>query len=362
MSEENLGQQPGVYTLASRPSQGPSSRGLSSRIAYLDNARFWGMVLVVVGHCLLYFVSLQPGRAIYYWIYLFHMPLFVLLCGYLSRDFRATPQQLKRAVSTLVVPYFLVESAYQVLRRHYTGEPDPYMLLSPKWVAWFLAALVVWRMSTPIWRSLRHPILVSILISLLVPLTEVPNVLAMHKVLGMLPFYVIGMHMSLERFRRLADLRVRAASVVFLSAVGLVCWMFSESWVLSWTKWRDRYDELSVGPVEGLLTRAGLIAVGVLMCFAVLSLVPWTRTWTSALGGRTLYCYLLHGFVVFLIAQETQIFTAMRDAGGAGLALTAVAAIAVAVLLMTRPIARAFGYLFEPNVDWAFRRAQAPST
>lgn len=339
-------------------SESPTTATPSStpRIAYLDNARFWAMILVVIGHPLLYLTSLHSGRSLYFWIYLVHMPLFAMLSGYISRNFRATPQQVQRTVSTLVIPYLIVEPAYQVLHRHYTGHPDPYMLLSPQWVAWFLAALFVWRLSTPIWRNLRHPILVSILISVLVPLTEVPNVLALPKVLGMLPFYVIGMHMTLERFQRLAATRVRVASVAFLIAVGVASWLFSNHWALSWTKWRHRYDEdpLSVVPVQGIATRSVLLAVGILMCFAILALIPWAQSRVSPLGGRTLYCYLLHGFVVLLLAQETHVFGWLLEAGSLGVALTVAGATVLAIVLMSRPIERVFRFLFEPDLGWAF--------
>ena len=77
------------------------------------------------------------------------------------------------------------------------------MILSPQWLAWFLAALFIWRLTTPIWRALRYPITTSIIISLAVGLIEVPNVLALPKVLGFLPFYVVGMHMNRRVFERL---------------------------------------------------------------------------------------------------------------------------------------------------------------
>lgn len=329
------------------------------RVAYLDNARFWAIVLVVVGHALFYLTSQQPGRAIYYWIYLFHMPLFVLLSGYISRDFHATPAQIQRTVSTLVIPYLLIEPAYQLVLRNHTGSPDPAMLLSPKWMAWYLAALFIWRLSTPIWRTLRHPIAVSVAISLLVPLTEVPNVLALPKVLGLLPFYVIGMHMTLERFERLRRTRTRIVSTVVLAVVGVVCWMFSERWSLTWTKWRDRYDEspLFAGPFEGIATRSALLVVALIMCIAVMSVIPWRRSWTSAMGARTLYCYLLHGFVIFYLGHLTSVFTGLREMGTVGLAGTIAGAGLLAIVLLTPPVERIFRPLFEPNLNWAFKPA-----
>lgn len=327
------------------------------RFAFIDNARFWIMLTVVIAHPMFHFISLAPGRAIYIWLNLFMMPAFAMLSGYVSRNFTGTRKQMQRTISTLVIPYLLIEPIYQVFKRHYTGSPDPFVLLSPKWVAWWLAALFVWRMSTPIWRHLRHPILVSIVISLLAPLTEVPNVISMPKVLGMLPFYVIGMYMTMDRFERLSAARVRTASAAFLIAVGVACALYSTSWDVSWTKWRHRYDEpaLDSAPLEGIAIRTVLIAVGLLMAFAVVSLTSRKESWMTRFGQRTLYCYLLHGVLVKYLEWETDAFPALRDLGWAGIGITIAGGIVLALLLMTKPVAVAFRPLFESKLDWAFR-------
>ncbi|HJR89639.1 MAG TPA: acyltransferase family protein [Aeromicrobium sp.] len=327
------------------------------RVAFIDNARFWVMLMVVITHPLFHFITLESGRAIYYWLNLLMMPAFAILSGYVSRNFRGTPKEIQRTVSTLVIPYLLVESTYQVLQRHYTGSPDPYVLLSPKWVAWWLAALFVWRMSTPIWRHLRHPILVSIVISLLAPLTEIPNVIGMPKALGFLPFYVIGMYMTIDRFERLAATRVRIASALFLAGVAAACALYSSGWDVSWTKWRHRYDEaaLDVGPIDGITTRAMLLVVGLLMSLAVVSLVSRRASWMTRFGERTLYCYLLHGFVVLFLLHETNLFPTLRALGDLGVLITVAGAIVLGLLLMTKPVAVLFRPLFESNLDWAFR-------
>lgn len=318
------------------------------------------MILVVIAHPLFHFLSLEPGRALYYWLNLLMMPAFAMLSGYISRNFSGTPKEIQRTVSTLVIPYLLVESAYQVLQRHFTGAPDPYMLLSPKWVAWFLAALFLWRLTTPIWRNLRHPILVSIIVSLIVPLTEVPNVFAIPKALGMLPFYVVGMYMTIERFERLATLRNRILSAATLSAVAVACAIFSGRWDVSWTKWRHRYGEaaLDAGPLEGIATRSVLIAVGLVMSFAVISLVSRRDSWMSRCGQRTLYAYLLHGFIVMLLVHETPVFDRLKDLGLLGLCLMIAGAVILAIALMSKPVAVAFRPVFESNLDWAFKPRQ----
>lgn len=91
------------------------------RIAFIDNARFWVMLMVVIAHPLFHFITLDSGRALYYWLNLVMMPAFAMLSGYISRNFSGTPKEIQRTVSTLVIPYLLVETTYQVLQRHYTG-------------------------------------------------------------------------------------------------------------------------------------------------------------------------------------------------------------------------------------------------
>lgn len=334
------------------PAQPPST----PRIAFLDNARFLVMLMVVISHPLFHFISMDAGRALYYWLNLVMMPAFAMLSGYISRNFSGTPKEIQRTVSTLVIPYVIVETSYQILQRHFTGGPDPYMLLSPKWVAWFLAALLVWRLTTPIWRNLRHPIIVSIIVSLIVPLTEVPNVFAIPKALGFLPFYVIGMFMTIDRFERLATLRVRILSAAILIGVAVASAMFSTNWDVSWTKWRHRYGEeaLNATPFEGIAVRALLIAVGILMSLALISLASRRSSWMSRCGERTLYCYLLHGFVVMALLHTTHLFEWLRSMQETGLLLLVAGAVLLAIALMSKPVAVVFRPIFEPSLDWAF--------
>jgi fucose 4-O-acetylase-like acetyltransferase len=126
---------------------------------------------------------------------------------------------------------------------------------------------------------------------------------------------------------------------------------------VSWTKWRHRYDEaaLDATPLDGIAIRTVLIAVGILMAFAVVSLTSRKESWMTRFGQRTLYCYLLHGIVVKYLEWETDAFPALRDLGSVGISITIAGAIVVALLLMTKPVAVAFRPLFEAKLDWAFR-------
>lgn len=327
------------------------------RVAYLDNARYWVMLLVVIGHTLTQFVTMDSARAVYVWIFAFHMPFFILISGYTARHYVGDFRQVRRIVSTLVIPYLITETALQLITRHYVGEPNHLMLLSPRWLAWFLAALFIWRLTTPIWRALKYPIATSILISLAVGLIEVPNVLAFPKVLGFLPFYVIGLHMSRDRFEWLAQTSVRVTSAVFLTVTFIICYVYSHLWETDWLLWKQRYDEapLGAGPLEGMLQRGELLLLGLAMTFAALSLVPRRRSWTTTLGGRTFYCYLLHGYVILILRYQFDVFDRVEQYGVYAVIGSMVAAVVLANLLMTAIVAKVFRPVFEPRLTWMFR-------
>ena len=339
-----------------------TTKPVKERVAYLDNARYWVMLLVVIGHSLTQFGEMNSARAVYVWIYAFHMPFFILISGYTARRYMGDARQVRRIVSTLVVPYLITETSMQLITRHYTGEPSPLMILSPQWLAWFMAALFVWRLTTPIWRALKYPITTSIVISLTVGLFEIPNVLSLPKILGFLPFYVVGMHMNREMFERLTRRGVRVASAIVLVVAFVICYRYSPGWETDWLLWKQRYDEppLNATPLEGLTQRTELLVVGFVLTFAALSLVPKSRSWTTRLGGRTFYSYLLHGYVILVLHHQFELFERIETFGVGAVIGCILGSIVLANLLMTAIVAKVFRPLFEPRLTWLFREIPKP--
>ncbi|MDF0544361.1 acyltransferase family protein [Sphingobium sp. H39-3-25] len=69
----------------------------SGRIDWIDHLRGLGIVLVVIGH-------VTSSAPLHHWIFLFHMPLFFLLSGYLARP-RAPWLLARSRFFALLVPY-----------------------------------------------------------------------------------------------------------------------------------------------------------------------------------------------------------------------------------------------------------------
>lgn len=119
-----------------------TTKTASDRDPFLDNAKGLLIVLVILGH-LLETIPIDAADAFYKWIYAFHMPAFVVVSGYLSRNFRATPRQCRGLVTMLLVPYVVVQLLLSLERMIFNGADFSLNLFVPGFAIWYLLALAV---------------------------------------------------------------------------------------------------------------------------------------------------------------------------------------------------------------------------
>ncbi len=129
----------------------PGGSGSRQRDAFFDNAKYLAIVLVAMGH------AWEPLKGdsrilegVYTVVYSFHMPAFILISGFFSRSFDMRPDRLKRLVTGVAVPYVLFEAAYPLFKNAVTGSHEEISLLDPWYLTWFLVALFIWRLTTPL--------------------------------------------------------------------------------------------------------------------------------------------------------------------------------------------------------------------
>jgi fucose 4-O-acetylase-like acetyltransferase len=346
-------QRPEPHPATSSP---PAARSRPRRDPYLDNAKFLAVVLVVVGHFWNNLSDLPVVEAGYLWLYLFHMPAFVLVTGYLSRrSTTVTPHRGRQIVAGLVVPYLLFQAVYGVLGDIATIKSAEPGLLSPAWMMWFLAAVACWRLTAPLWVRVRAPVAIAVLVSLAGGATTAGE-LALTQVLGLLPFFVLGLCLKPHHLTWLHSGAVRTAAGVTLGAAALACCLVVPvtEMQVEWVLWRTSYDQLGVGWLEGALARLGLLAVGLVLAAAFLALVPRRPVWFTPLGAHTMYAYLLHGLVV-LAAMAVGAFDLPVVQTPVGVVLTTAAAAAIGWSLMTGPVRRVARPVVEPRLRWLWR-------
>lgn len=339
-------------------SRAESGRG---RDAFFDNAKYLAIVLVAVGHS---WEPLKSGSRIleglYMVVYSFHMPAFILISGYFSRSFDLRPDRLKRLVTGVAVPYVLFETAYPLFRRWLDHDPHQEIsLLDPMYLTWFLCALFVWRLTTPVWKLVRWPLPLALVIAMLATLTpSIGNDLDLQRVLQFLPCFVLGLCLKPEHFQLVRRREVRILSVPVFAAALAVGWWAVPRMNASWF-YRDRSAQEFGAPWwAGPVMMLAMFGCSLLLTACFFSWVPSRRTWFTALGAGTMYGYLLHGFLVKGAGYLGWFDHAWLHRPLGEILVTVLAATAV-TLLCTRPVRRVFRFAMEPKLEWAFNRDAA---
>nr|WP_242552908.1 acyltransferase family protein [Streptomyces beijiangensis] len=343
--------------VAATPSSRPSA---PRRDPFFDNAKYLAIVLVAIGH------SWEPlpggGRVVeslYTLVYAFHMPVFIIIAGYFSRSFDLRRERVWRLFATLVVPYAVFEVAYTLFQRAFKDPSFPLTPADPYWLLWFLPALLLWRLTTPFWQTVRWPVPLSLAVAALATATVgIGGDLQLQRVLQFLPFFVLGLHLRPAHFALVRRWSVRIVAVpVCALALGVSYWAaprMTASWFFHNSSAQDLGFRAWTGPVMTL----ALFGCALVLSACFLSWVPGRRLWISGLGAGTIYGYLLHGFVIRGAKYAGWYDRSVLTTPLGEIAVT-LAAATVVTLLCTPPVRRVFRCVVEPRMRWAARRQDA---
>lgn len=327
-----------------------------SRDPWLDNVKLTLVTLVVIGHSWGLLAASDLDIQLYNFVYYWHIPAFVLVSGHLSRSFVWDRRHASSLFTTLLLPYLIFEPALYYFRHHFGQHEDGPLWLQPHWAMWYLLVLFFWRLATPL--LTRHWVVVpiSIVVSLVGGMTD-ELLFCLPRILGLLPFFVIGLHLDRNSLRRVTDPRLRPIAVVVL------VWIFwfadqTNEWARSAFLFYDAgYATLGYADVEGMKIRALVMIIGLLGTLSVLVLVPRTGARLTQWGGATLVIYLFHGFFV-RYAEFAGWFDFAPDRPVAALALCTSFAVVVALTLGSPPVVRVLTWAVDPVGSWRRHRTR----
>lgn len=339
------------------------------RVPLWDNARWIAIALVVVGHGILPLIAASDAAyAVYLFIYAFHMPMFVVVSGYFAKSGPPGPTQLGRVITDLVLPYIIFETIWTIIRWLLGGQ---FLLdyATASWTLWFLIALALWRIILPYLVLLRHPLAISIVVSVLAGYVDsIDNTFAMSRVVGLLPFFVFGWALRQRQVtgRWLAMppaiiWRWRAGAVALFATLAIVLSLnigyFRDIKLRRFLLFDETYSSFGYDQFWAGGIRLGVLALAMALTIAFLVLMPRRATWFTVLGSATMYIYLLHTFLLYPL-RETPVLAG--DKPWWVLPAVIVLCLAIAVVLSSPLIHRLFRPLVEPRARWLFR--QQPRT
>lgn len=272
---------------------------------YLNILKGLLIVLVVVGHFGQTIANNLPdkfaflGQGIILFIYAFHMPLFLFVSGYLSKN---AEKQRGKAFGGLLIPYILFQLvlgiAELVLTKRSTILQNVFI---PQMGAWYLLTLFSYRLVLPEVSKLRGVFLLGIVLTVFgCCFTGIGNEFALKKSIGFFVYFIAGYmtkeipRNKIKKYISLPLLAVVAAMFVF--AARLTDYSTALS-ILTHGLTTDDFDSWYIAPV----IYAAAFVITAFICFLVVNAIPKKCASLENLGKDTMPMYLSHLAVFFAV-------------------------------------------------------------
>lgn len=340
----------GRWTVRARPAKAFGAARAAERYPALDGARCVLIALVVTGHLLEQLVANGPGAAaLYRWIYLFHMPAFVLISGAVSSA-HLTRRRALALLTGLLVPYFVFQTLYPAWDAWLSGSGDwSQGYVTPYWLLWYLPSLACWRLLLPLFARLKFALPLAVGIALAAGATTwIGYPFSLSRTLVFLPLFLLGHRLGAQRLQRLGNAnRHKLAALAVLGVTAGGAWYLRDL-DPEWLYAASGYAALHVALWPGMGMRLALLLASAACALAVLTLVPRHGALAN-LGRRSLTAYLMHGFLVLgLAALGVFAWLAHALPEPVELLVCLAAGALIAGLLSTRIAALAAGPLTRP--------------
>lgn len=252
---------------------------------------------------------------IYLFIYLFHMPLFVLCTGYFSKF------QMERIKNKIVYPYFVFQTAYLLFEHFYYKQSTyPMTMFSPYWILWYLYSFLIWMMLIPFvsgaYKRRKYTALllaVTLIVGIGVGLdNQVSIEFSLSRTIVYWPYFLLGhafrQYKDWDLLRKQYSKRMKASVIVlFFIAVGIF-YSIKEK-LTPWTVYGAYPYEASGGSWQ---IRYMLYVLAFLLIFCIAVWMPKRRMLFSYLGQNSMQIFLLHGFVIEIL-RKTNIYQYLRS-------------------------------------------------
>ncbi|WP_111931727.1 acyltransferase family protein [Clostridium tertium] len=273
---------------------------LKKRYYLLDNLKVILIFFVVFGHVIEYYINDNSIlMTLYIFIYIFHMPLFIFISGYLSKNFY---KMKRKAIRNLLIPYIIFNMIWYTAV--YIGTRRAmFSVLYPGWTLWYLLSLFFWRITLKYLIKFKHILLLSFIAGVLVGLIpSIGSILSISRTIVFLPFFLLGYYATEEHLEKIKSFKseyaITGILVFLLVAIYIVKNdLFNYKFLYN----SYSYNALEVSLFEGTIFRIFLYFGAIIFSICVINLVPRKEQFFSKIGKATMNIYVFHIYLVMLV-------------------------------------------------------------
>ncbi|HZK85628.1 MAG TPA: acyltransferase family protein [Desulfosporosinus sp.] len=288
-----------------------------------DNLKVLLIVLVVLGHALKNIDNDIVLRSIYILIFMFHMPLFIFISGYFSKN---VDKCRNNAVKQLLIPFIVFNIIWYASVGNFK-----FPLYSAGWTLWYILSLFFWRFFLKNIIKIKWILGLSIVLGLLVGIVDkYGSILSFSRTFAFLPFFLVGYYSDNSTINKIKAFP-KVISILGLTSIGVLAFSIANYNLLDYKflYMAQPYESTGLGVVQGILLRAIFYLLAIAMSSFVINLVPRRKLAFSKLGASTMVIYLGHIYMLKFLNGFIPTF----NSSFANLGITLVYSILICVVL-----------------------------
>lgn len=264
-----------------------------------DNIRAFLIFLVVLGHMIAEQKgSIRAAEVVYYFIYIFHMPAFIFITGYFSKNL---DKGRENAVKSFLIPYLVFNILFIFLGKVSLYDTNSsFRLFNPVWGMWFLLAVFIWKFLLKDLVRIRYVLPLSFVVGVLSGFSdEFSSTLSLARIINYLPFFLLGYFCTKEHIDKIRKFP-KWISMIVLVLYGIASYFLSKYSIIKMEIFymRSPYSKLSQSSLTNALGRIFIYISAIIIIICLINLFSTKTTWYTKIGQNSLTVYILHLFAV----------------------------------------------------------------
>jgi fucose 4-O-acetylase-like acetyltransferase len=340
------------------PELAPGEIAHKKRDYYLDNLKFILIVLVVISHFALKLAYVNEIKYLQIFIYIFHMPCFIFVNGFLSKRLNVGGKLRVDKILMVFWMYLFFKLGNVVLGSLFHQEVD-LSLFKDASAPWYLLALCFWYVSVPVLERIKPKFLVtgSLLVGLLAGyISSINDTFSLSRVFVFFPYFIFGFCLTQEKLEVFLNKRLRLPAVILLITVlGCLPLLWKYLGPVSDIIYASSPYTKSLGDLSfyGLFIRGLWYLLAIALSAAVMLLVPRCNLFFSPLGERTLQIYMTHVWIRNALTYAG-FFTIIKSGPRYLTLVVLLGSVALTFLLANRWLKKLYDLMMSPKLFQGF--------
>lgn len=246
----------------------------------LDNTKALLIFLVVLGHMADYYVSISDDmKFLFFFIYIFHMPLFIFLSGlFIKSTIDGARLKIEKVFSYLIM-FFLLKISLFLIDKYLFLKDINFNTFNEGNVPWYMFAMAAWICLTYLLKNIKPLYLLSfsILLGLIIGYDSYAiDYLVISRIIVYFPFFLLGYYFtSIDLMKIINRKSVQYFSIVFLlSLISFIFINIQEIYQFrGFLTGRNSYEVMNQS-VFGGFYRSFFYILAAILALAIMSIMP----------------------------------------------------------------------------------------